>query len=110
MTSEAEKALVIIYAEYLRRRNYGTDKKLAVKFPNAKLKAIDAFSSWDPSDIDSCLSELKSLEYIGKDILGNVTLLNRGISYLQDKPREFFAKFAGFISDLLALIAAFASA
>lgn len=107
MTKDTEKAFVIIYAEYLRRRNFGTAKNQAVRFENSKLRSIEAFSNWDPEDIRYCLHELRKLGYIKQDIIGDVTLQESGIEYMENKPKEYFQCFAGAIKDLLSIVGTF---
>lgn len=107
MTKDTEKAFVIIYSEYLRRRSSGTAKNQAVRFESAKIKAIDAFSNWNAEDIRYCLWELRKSGYLGIDIFGNVTLLESGIEYMESKPKEFFSAFTETVSGLISLISAF---
>lgn len=106
MTKDTEKAFVIIYSEYLRRRNIGTAKNQAVRFEDSKLRAIDAFSSWDPEDIHYSLQELLQCGYIKMNILGDVEILRDGIKYMEDKPSDYFNAFANIVKDLIALISA----
>lgn len=107
MTKDTEKAFVILYSEYLRRRSFGTAKNQAVRFEDAKLRTIDAFSNWNPADIGYFLEELRKLGYVKTNICGDVTLLEPGIEYMESKPKEYFSAFTGIIKDLLSLIAAF---
>lgn len=106
MTKDTEKAFVIIYSEYLRRRSFGTAKNQAVRFEAAKLSAIEAFSKWDTEDIRYSLQELKQCGYIYVDIIGDVEILKGGIQYMEDKPNEYFNAFANLIKDLISLVAA----
>ena len=107
MTKDTEKAFVIIYSEYLRRRSIGTAKYLAVRFEGSKLNSIDAFSCWHPEDIRYSLQELRKLGFVKIDIIGDVTLQESGIGYMESRPREYFSSFAGIVTGLVELIAAF---
>lgn len=107
MTKDTELAFVIIFSEYKRRRSFGTAKYEAVQFESTKLKAIDAFSDWHPADISYCLQELKKSGYVRIDILGDVTLQEPGIEYMENKPKEFFEAFTGKIAGLLSIIGTF---
>lgn len=109
MTKDTEKAFVIIYSEYLRRRKFGTSKTQALRFEYTKILSIEAFSSWDAEDIRYSLRELKKLGHIQMDIFGEVQLSQDGIQYMESRPREYFQPFAGAITDLLSLVAAFLS-
>ena len=107
MTKETEKAFVILYSEYLRRRSFGTAKNQAVQFEDAKLMKIDAFSNWNPSDIHYSLQELKKNGYINLNICGDVEILKSGIEYMESKPKVYFSSFAGIIKGIIDLISAF---
>ena len=107
MTKDTEKAFVIIYSEYLRRRSFGTAKNQAVRFEDSKLRAIEAFSNWNTEDIRYSLHELKKLGYIKMDILGDAALQESGIEYMENMPKEYFSAFAGLVKGIAELIAAF---
>lgn len=107
MTKDAEKAMVILYTEHLRRRSFGTPKSVSAHFEDRKIYAIKDFSSWAATDIDDCLTELHRLGFLSRNILGDVTLLPKGIEYVEKQPKEFFESFSGYIKDLLSLVAAF---
>lgn len=104
MTKDTEKAFVILYSEYLRRRSSGTAKNQAVWFEDTDLRSIKAFSSWDSEDIRYSLRELKEIGYIKMDILGDVVLLRDGIEYMENKPNEYFGAFANLVKDLVSLV------
>ena len=107
MTKDTEKAFVIIYSEYLRRRSFGTAKNQAVRFENSKLIAIEGFTNWNPSDIGYCMQELQKCGYLRIDILGNAELLAPGIEYMESKPKDYFSAFTGIVKGIVELIAAF---
>lgn len=107
MTKDTEKAFVILYSEYLRRRSFGTAKNQAVEFEESKLKSIEAFSNWHPADIGYCLQELRKSGYVKVDILGNATLQEAGIEYMENKPKEYFSAFAGAVKGIAELISIF---
>ena len=107
MTRDTEKAFVIIYAEYLRRRSFGTAKNQAVLFEDSKIHAIDAFSNWNPDDIRYCLQELRGLGFVKMDILGDVTLQESGIEYMEGKPNEYFSAFFGIVKGLAEVVSVF---
>lgn len=107
MTKDTEKAFVIVYTEYLRRRSFGTAKSQAVWFEDTKLRKIDAFSGWNSDDIRCSLQELTELGYITMDIVGNVGISKLGIQYIERKPKEFFSAFSGAVSGIIDLVALF---
>lgn len=107
MTKDTEKAFVIIYSEYLRRRKSGTAKNLSIRFEDSEIKSIEAFSNWNAADISFCLQELRKLGYLKMDILGNAELQEPGIEYMESKPAGYFSAFAGIVKGIAELIAAF---
>lgn len=106
MTKETEQAFATLYCEYKRRRSFGTPKSAAVYFEEPRIVKIDAFSSWAPADIDYAIQELKAAGYIKVDILGDVTLNEIGIEYMENKPKEFFNIVSMFF-DLAAVLGPF---
>lgn len=107
MTKETEKAFAILYCEYKRRRSFGTAKQEAVFFESTKATKINAFSTWNPADISYAMRELKAAGYVKIDILGDVTLLESGIEYMENKPKEFFGIVSNFF-DLVTILGSFA--
>ena len=107
MTFRSEKALGILYYEYLRRVEYGTSLQEAAKFTKPRILAIDAFSSWNPSDVSYCLLEIKSHKFISIDIFGSVVLLKEGIEYMEKKPIEFFKQLFPAVKEAITLILAY---
>lgn len=90
MTRETEKAFKILYCEYKRRRKAGTPIYSAVSFEDGIIPRLKAFKDWIPADIEYALSELRKSGYIKEDIVGDVTLLEAGLEYMEPKPRDFF--------------------
>lgn len=102
MTRETETAFKILYCEYKRRRSYGTSKAEAMRFEQAKLQKIDAYSEWNPEDLRYALHELRKIKAVRIDILGNVELTESGIEYMEDKPIQYFETVSKFFN-LLAI-------
>lgn len=90
LTKDTEKAFKIIYCEYRRLRKSGFAKQDAQKFDDGKIPEISAFSNWLAPDIDSAIKELKSSDYLKEDIIGDITITDEGIKYMENKPKEFF--------------------
>lgn len=107
MTKDAEKAFVIIYSEYLRRRKAGTAKNQALQFEGGEVYDLPGFDRWIHSDIDDSVRELKQAGYLKKFILGDIELTSSGIAYMESKPKEYFSAFVSVVKDLLSLVAAF---
>lgn len=90
MTRETEKAFKILYCEYKRRRKAGESKSDAVEFEDTSVGSIPAFRKWLPADINYAVQELGDAKYVKVDILGNITLQESGIEYMESKPKEYF--------------------
>ena len=93
MTKDTEKALVILYCEYKRRRGFGTSKAEDVHFEEAKMRNIEAFSDWNYADISYAMQQLRAAGYVKLNILGDVTLTESAIEYIEAKPKEYFDTF-----------------
>lgn len=102
MTKETEKAFKILYCEYRRRRKSGCSKATAMEFEDGTIARINAFQKWIPEDIRYALRELKIMGYVRIDIIGNVTLTENGIEFMENKPKEFFSDLGG-LFDLVGL-------
>ena len=104
MTKDTEKALVVLYCEYRHRVKLGISKRNAIEFEDAKIAQIDAFSDWHKDDIDFALRQLHSNGYVKLDICGNAKLTEEGITYMENKPKEYFDAFVGIVKDIISLI------
>lgn len=109
MTKDTEKALVILYSEYKRRRNFGTSKAEAVCFEEAKMRKIDAFSNWSYADVSYAMQELKAAGYVRINICDDITLTETAIEFIESRPKEFFDQFANVAKDILSLVSGFLS-
>lgn len=95
LTKDSEKAFKIIYCEYKRLRKAGFSKSDARQFEDGSIYKISAFSEWLRPDIKSAIEELESANFISENILGDITITDCGIKYMEDKPREFFNDLSG---------------
>ena len=102
MTKETEKAFKILYCEYKRRRKAGSSKATAMEFEDGTITTISAFQKWLPEDVRYALQELKAVGYVKIDIIGDVTLTESGIEFMENKPKEFFSDLTG-LFDLVTL-------
>lgn len=103
LTKETERAFKIIYCEYRRLRKAGFTKRDSVTFKSGAIQKIPAFSDWNKLDILSAVSELKSVGYLKANILGDISITDNAIKYMENKPREFFND----ISSLFDLVSIF---
>lgn len=102
LTRDSEKAFKIIFCEYKRLRKAGFTKDDSRQFKSGSIYKIDAFSNWLRPDIDSALREIESAGFIKENIIGDITISNEGIKYMEDKPKEFFGELSG-LFDLVSL-------
>lgn len=107
MTKDAEKALIIIYCQYKKRVSLGTSEEDARYFEDAKLRALNNFSDWDHSKLKLSIQQLKNLCYISMNILGDVRLLDKGIEFIESKPKEYFDSFLTAVSGLASIVSMF---
>nr|DAH40290.1 MAG TPA: ribonuclease R [Bacteriophage sp.] len=85
LTKDADKMICRIYATYLQLRKNGVPKSKARKFEENYFSKNDAFSSWSPSDCDSTLAELQRAGLVKTDILGDFTLTDSAIIYMENR-------------------------
>lgn len=101
LTKDTEKAFKIIYCEYRRLRKAGFTKEDSRLFKGG-VRNISAFADWLRPDVDSAVRELRSAGFLKDNILGDVTITDEGIIYMENKPREFFNELSG-LFDLISL-------
>lgn len=90
LTKDSEKAFKIIYCEYKHRRKSGFTKADSIQFEDGSISKLKCFSDWLRPDIESAIEELVSSGCLKEDILGNISITNNGISYMENKPKDFF--------------------
>ena len=110
MTSDAEKALIIIYCQYKKRLKLGADEEDARYFEDAKLRNIDNFADWSRTKLNLSIQQLKKIGYVSVNILDDVKLLNEGVEYIESRPKEYFDSFINAIAGLASIISALFSA
>lgn len=102
MTKETEKAFKILYCEYKRRRKSGDSKRKATLFTAETINEMEAFSDWNNEDIRYALQELKRAGFVRLLIYGGLELTEAGITFMEDKPADFFKGLSPFF-DLISL-------
>lgn len=106
VTRDTEKALIIIYCQYKKRLDLGTNEEAARYFEDAKLRSIENFSDWDYSKLKLSIQQLQRKGYIFVNIWDDVRLLDGGIEYIESKPKEYFDSFISAISGIASIIGA----
>lgn len=100
LTKDADKLICCIYKEYLEKRKSGISKPEAKKFDGNFYKDIKALSNWSSQDISDTLEELKKKEYIARNILGEITLTDESIIYMENRFKDGLKEVMDFISSL----------
>lgn len=100
LTKDADKVICCIYKEYLEKRKSGISKSEAKKFDGNFYREVKALSKWDSVDVSDTLQELHNKEYIKKNILGNFSLLDSAVVYMENRFKNGLNEVMDFISDL----------
>lgn len=90
ITKDSLKAFKIIYCEFKKRRKTGFTKEDSRFFRDGEIDSLSSFSDWLKPDISSAIQELKSAKFIKENIMGDITLTDDGIIFMESKPKEFF--------------------
>lgn len=90
LTKDSLKAFKIIYCEFKKRRKAGFTKEDSRLFCDGEIDSLPSFSNWLKPDISSAIQELKSAQFVKENILGDITLTDAGIIFMENKPKEFF--------------------
>lgn len=91
LTKDAKQGLATIYKSYKARRDNGVAKSQAVIFEDSEI----------PSAIRSSIQELRKAKLVNENIIGDVTLEDKAIIYLENKPMEDFKTFLSFALQLI---------
>lgn len=90
LTRETAKAFKLIFCEYKSRRKNGMSIEDAIQFEAGEIPKLNSFSKWNPNDVDFAISGLISSGYIYSDITDSLKLTDEGITYMENKPKEYF--------------------
>lgn len=101
ITKESEKIICCIYKIYLERRKKGVSKSEAVKFEDNFYKYDKHLLKFSECDVDDCLQELNENKYIRMNIIGEITLENSTIVYMENRFKNNFKTLVDFIVDLV---------
>ena len=85
MTKNADKLVCIVYKIYLERQKQGLSGSESVEVGTTGDMQKAHFKEWAEIDIGDLCDELKETGYLTKDILGNITLLPKGIEYMEGR-------------------------
>lgn len=100
ITKDSEKIICYLYHSYLKRRDNGESRGSAKEFDKDFWKSNKKLSKWNPEDISDCISELYEHGYVKTDIIGNITLTDSVIVYMEGRFRRGLADVWDIITDL----------
>lgn len=101
ITRDSEKLICYLYRSFLKRRNDGVPKNSAREFNEVLLRSNKKLSKWTDADIAEFLEELASHNYIKKNILGEITLTDSLIVYMERRFSRGLSDVWHIITDLL---------
>lgn len=103
LTKDADKLICYIYKEYLERRKSGISKSEAKEFEGNFYSNIKALSKWNSADMSDTLQELHDKKYIKKNVLGDFSLLDSSVVYMENRFKNGLSDVMDFISSLPSL-------
>lgn len=98
LTKDAYKTLCIIYKEYLIKCDT-LSKSDAKEFTENDLENLLCDFNFD--DLDDILNELESVDFISRDIIGNVSLTSDGIICMENRFKKGFKDVTDFITKFI---------
>lgn len=101
LTKDADKMICYLYKEYLTRHKNEMSKSSARQFEDNYFRTAEKFSSWNYSDIQMSLSELKSNELVKDNITGSFQLSDKCIIYMENRFKAGLNELADFISKFI---------
>lgn len=100
LTKDADKVICYIYKEYLERHKSGMSKSQAKEFDGSFYHNIKALSKWNAADVSDTLQELHNQKLINKNVIGDFTLSDSAISYMENRFKKGLSEVMDFISSL----------
>lgn len=101
LTKDADKLTCCIYKMYLEKRNSGMSKEAAKSFDENFYKNEPKLSKWNKDDILDTLLELHKNGLIKLDIIGNFTLENKLIVYMENRFKNGLFEIVDFVSKFI---------
>lgn len=100
LTKDADKVICCVYKEYLERRKSGMSKSQAKEFDGNFYRNVKALSKWNSADVSDTLQELHNKQYIKKNIIGDFSLLDDAVVYMENRFKNGLSEVMDFISSL----------
>lgn len=96
LTKEAKGAIAAIYSTYEARRKAGQSKNSATYFSYETTDGRDVCQKAEDSS-----QELKAAGLIKKDVLGGITLTDRGIIFMENKTANTIKEWLSFLAQFI---------
>ena len=98
LTKDAQKLVALLYKEYLNRRKSGISKADAKEFD---LDDIYSLSDEAPEDVNETIREIKAVYPLKEDIIGNITLSDKMISYMENRFKKGLVDVLSFLAQFI---------
>ncbi len=98
LTKDAQKLVALLYKSYLERRKSGMSKTNAKFF---ELNEIYSLTDDSPEDVDETIREIKSVYPLKEDIIGNITLSDKIISYMENRFKKGLVDILSFLAQFI---------
>ena len=96
LTKEAKGAIAAIYSTYEARRKAGKSKSSAVYFSGDADDGMDVCHK-----VMDSAQELKAAGLIKMDVLGGITLTDRGIIFMENKTANTLKEWLSFLAQFI---------
>lgn len=100
LTKDADKLICCLYREYLEKRKSGISKADAKEFEGNFYKNVKVLSNWNSSDVSETLQELHGKKLLKKNVLGDFSLNDEAIIYMENRFKNGLNEVMDFISNL----------
>lgn len=101
VTRDSEKLICYLYHCFLKKRKNNISKSEAKEFKDDFFQNDKKLAKIDHNDIDDMLCELAEHGHIKYDIIGNVTLTNSLIAYMENRFKKGLADVWEILSDFI---------
>lgn len=101
LTKDAEKVICCIYKEYLEKRKSGISKSQAKEFDGNFYRNVNALSKWNDADVSDTIQELHDKKLIKKNVMGDFSLLDSAVIYMENRFKNNLNEITDFISKFI---------
>lgn len=101
LTKDADKMLCCLYKEYLQRIKLGNSKTSSRDFYADYTKTDKFLSTWHEDDIATVRNELGRKHFLKVNILGDFTLTDDAITYMENRFKNNLSELTDFISKFI---------